>query len=280
MPDQPAVDQPAEQMARFLAGAAHLNPQRDTAAWDNLDDAGRDHYREQARRITGPPAPDEQPYRDLLARLEHEHARSTQAATRSTVDECRIAHSGIASGLLLAAVHAVHIFEGAEARAAYVQALSAPDGARTTPDNPANPSLRDLYAAAIREAACPGGYGATEEECRRQRIQPEVWHWGVIADVSGTPEQFADAVMTVRDRRVEELTAEVERMKILVAASSEDGHAVRMAGQYAERAIANGQRADTAEATLAQVQRLYDTGPIGTCCSHLLRAALNPQESS
>ncbi|WP_370667063.1 hypothetical protein [Streptomyces sp. IBSBF 2507] len=37
------------------------------------------------------------------------------------------------------------------------------------------------------------------------------------------------------------------------------------------------QRAERAEAALARVRRLLDSGPIGTCCDHLLRAALGEQ---
>ncbi|WP_385618604.1 hypothetical protein PXH67_06395 [Streptomyces sp. P8-A8] len=52
-----------------------------------------------------------------------------------------------------------------------------------------------------------------------------------------------DAVLAVRDQ-------EIERLKLLVAASSEPGHAVRMAAQYADRAIENGKRAEQAEELL------------------------------
>jgi hypothetical protein len=50
-------------------------------------------------------------------------------------------------------------------------------------------------------------------------------------------QRHADAILAVRDR-------EMERMKVLVAASESDGHAVRLAAQYADRAIENGERAD------------------------------------
>lgn len=59
-----------------------------------------------------------------------------------------------------------------------------------------NPTaLRDRIAAAIRDATCPGACGQTEEECTAQRLQPVVWHHGVLAEVIGTPEQIADAVL-------------------------------------------------------------------------------------
>ena len=56
------------------------------------------------------------------------------------------------------------------------------------------------------------------------------------------------------DDQLDQLYAEVERMKLLVAASSEDGQAVRMAAQYAERAIENGERADRAEQLAADLR--------------------------
>ncbi len=32
----------------------------------------------------------------------------------------------------------------------------------------------------------------------------------------------------------------------------------------------------TAEATVARVRQAVDAGPVGSCCAHLIRAALNP----
>ncbi|MEU4133627.1 hypothetical protein [Streptomyces wuyuanensis] len=62
---------------------------------------------------------------------------------------------------------------------------------------PAPADVRDQIAAAIRDAACTGDCGTTEEECARQRIQPFAWHHGKLAIVEGSPEQFADAVLRV-----------------------------------------------------------------------------------
>ncbi|WP_371099895.1 hypothetical protein [Streptomyces sp. PU_AKi4] len=56
-------------------------------------------------------------------------------------------------------------------------------------------------------------------------------------------QRHADAVLALRDR-------EMERMKVLVAASESPGHAVRLAAQYADRAIENGERADRLEERL------------------------------
>jgi hypothetical protein len=56
----------------------------------------------------------------------------------------------------------------------------------------------------------------------------------------------ADALLAVRDR-------EMERMKLLVAASESPGHAVRLAAQYADKAIENGERAERLEERLRLV---------------------------
>ncbi|MFD5910271.1 hypothetical protein ACFWHL_16290 [Streptomyces massasporeus] len=58
-----------------------------------------------------------------------------------------------------------------------------------------------------------------------------------------------DPALVTRDR-------ELQRMKILVAASESDAHAVRMAAQYADKAIENGERAERAEATVGRVRAL------------------------
>ncbi|MGH8964051.1 MAG: hypothetical protein ACRDXB_01800, partial [Actinomycetes bacterium] len=63
------------------------------------------------------------------------------------------------------------------------------------------PTLRDRIAQAIRDAACPGdGCPDTEEVCVRKRIQPCVWERGILTEVLGTPEVFADAVLAVLRR--------------------------------------------------------------------------------
>jgi hypothetical protein len=70
--------------------------------------------------------------------------------------------------------------------------------------------LRKRYAAAIRDAACTGTCGLTEAECSQHRIQPVVWHHGTMAEVSGTPEMLADAVLTVRDRTMQLLRSDLK----------------------------------------------------------------------
>lgn len=55
--------------------------------------------------------------------------------------------------------------------------------------------LRQRIADTIRNATCPGDCGQSEEECREQRLQPVVWHFDVLAEVDGTPEQIADVLL-------------------------------------------------------------------------------------
>lgn len=74
--------------------------------------------------------------------------------------------------------------------------------------------LRGRYAAAIREATCDGNCGASEEECTRRRIQPAAHHFGKLAEVSGTPEQFADAVMAVRDTELRQARETNRRLNL------------------------------------------------------------------
>lgn len=105
-------------------------------------------------------------------------------------------------------------------------------------DRPGIDQLRQQYATAVRDNV-------------RVRLGPNALRLAeeghpVMLNISEA-EAAADAVLAVRD-------AEMERMKLLVAASSEDGQAVRMAAQYAERAIENGERAERADAILTAVR--------------------------
>ena len=69
----------------------------------------------------------------------------------------------------------------------------------------------------------------------------------------------AEAAIVEVEAERDQAQAEVERMKLLVAASSEEGHAVRMAAQYAERAIENGKRAEQAEDLLRVAHETSNT---------------------
>jgi hypothetical protein len=90
---------------------------------------------------------------------------------------------------------------------------------------------------------------------------------------AGYPNDIAAAIWRVVGR-------EIERMKVLVAASESDGHAVRMAAQYADKAIENGERAERAEAAIErvreEVQWLRRNYPGLTQLHSRLDAALDP----
>ncbi|MER6103599.1 hypothetical protein ABT115_15075 [Streptomyces sp. NPDC001832] len=87
-----------------------------------------------------------------------------------------------------------------------------------------------------------------------------------LADRYRGAETRAEQAESARDQaraEASEARAVVERLKLLVAASSEEGHAVRMAAQYADRAIENGKRAEQAEAAIERVRALADLIEIG-----------------
>ncbi|WP_030917398.1 hypothetical protein [Streptomyces sp. NRRL B-24720] len=103
-----------------------------------------------------------------------------------------------------------------------------------------------LREGASRSAADDGTVGLREQYAAAINAKVD----GTQGSANG--HRLADAVLAVRDR-------EMERLKLLVAASSEPGQAVRMAAQYADRAIENGERADRAEAAIASVRALPQT---------------------
>jgi hypothetical protein len=159
--------------------------------------------------------------RRLRAQLAAEHAKAVAADQhpRPDLDHLRVTpHNGIAAGLETALFFVDHHLREVD------------EEARTTPDNSATSgdaadnSLREQYATVIAELPY------------------------YERDDAGS---IADAVLAVRDR-------EIERMKLLVAASESPGHAVRMAAQYADRAIENGQRADRLAATLREVLDAFE----------------------
>lgn len=135
------------------------------------------------------------------------------------------------------------------------------------------PGLREQYAAAIRDAAyhCDGNCGMSERECGDAHpIQVGMWIHGVIAEVSGTPEMLADAVLAVRDRRLEQLREERD---------ASDDAARRLLAQRQEMAAeryAWQERGDRAEAALANVARLADEYPAGIDTA-LIHGALDGQ---
>jgi hypothetical protein len=56
-------------------------------------------------------------------------------------------------------------------------------------------ALVELAAQAIRDAACSGDCGESEEACVSKRVQAAVWQHGILTEVLGTPETFAAAVL-------------------------------------------------------------------------------------
>jgi hypothetical protein len=83
------------------------------------------------------------------------------------------------------------------------------------PPAPAPADLRQRIAEAIREATCDGSCNQTEEECAKERIQPFAWHFGKLAGVEGSPEQFADAVLAAVQAELDRLTETVARAENL-----------------------------------------------------------------
>jgi len=81
-------------------------------------------------------------------------------------------------------------------------------------------------------------------------------------------QRHADAILAVRDR-------ELERMKVMVDASESSGHAVRMAAQYADKAIENGERAERLQERLRLLtdeKVAYVVGPnIELLCEEISR---------
>lgn len=78
-------------------------------------------------------------------------------------------------------------------------------------------ALRDRIAEAVRDAACNGDCGKTEEECAKERIQPFVWHHGRLAVIEGTPEQIAAAVLAVLPTPADRAAEEAYRLALSTA---------------------------------------------------------------
>lgn len=72
--------------------------------------------------MTDQPTPEPDPYRQLLARLAEERAKMLRCASRAREVEVQRCQEGIAAGLRIAAAHAITLFEGHEARQAYLAA--------------------------------------------------------------------------------------------------------------------------------------------------------------
>ncbi|WP_327377981.1 hypothetical protein OG393_30885 [Streptomyces sp. NBC_01216] len=107
-----------------------------------------------------------------------------------------------------------------------------------TQPSPAAEQLREQIAAAIYE----------------QAAQPHKWpdaHPDDVLAYGGDAQAVMAVVQPLLDR-AERAEAEIERMKLLVAASNEDGQAIRMAARCAEKANEQRTRAEKAERRVAE----------------------------
>jgi hypothetical protein len=87
-----------------------------------------------------------QAYRELLGRLQAEQARAARNSTAAGLEQARWVAEGIDAGLKIAIAHAITLFEGHDARAAYFAGHQPPDAA-------AGPSVAEAAAADRRHWA-------------------------------------------------------------------------------------------------------------------------------
>ncbi|WP_097982841.1 hypothetical protein [Streptomyces sp. f150] len=80
------------------------------------------------------------------------------------------------------------------------------------------------------------------------------------------PEEREQLAQLVRERE-ERLTDYENRINWHTACAS--------CARILDSAYVETVRADTAEATVARVRQAVDAGPVGSCCAHLIHAALN-----
>ncbi|MFD3999899.1 hypothetical protein [Streptomyces rubiginosohelvolus] len=81
-----------------------------------------------------------------------------------------------------------------------------------------------------------------------------------------------------RARRGVILPAEGEQLAEMVGELKVDLHRYEevVVGDLNEANIALQRQAARAEAAVARVRQAVDAGPVGSCCAHLIHAALNP----
>ncbi|MFE6412607.1 hypothetical protein ACFVOR_37370 [Streptomyces sp. NPDC057837] len=147
---------------------------------------------------------------------------------------------------------------------------------------PEHAALRDRIAEAIRNAACNGDCGDTEEECARKRVQPCVWHHGVLAvlppPVSRADSELASLAMNAGRALSDEkrhyeiaceenarLRAEVERLRVELRVARAGWRNSQLLTEHyrkaAERnAVALGKSWDEA----AELRRMADEAQPGT----------------
>lgn len=194
-----------------------------------------------------PPAP----YRQLLARLQQERAKSLRNAPRCDLEEARWVNEGIAAGIRIAEAWAVTLHEGHDARLAHLAGE-----ARTTPDNPATSSdtadnpLREQYAGVIAELP----YYERDDA-------------GLIAD----------AALAVRDREMEQLRARIVTLEHVAAGNKRH---VQLIVPDLERAAATVERVrsecDRLEAAVHANPTSPDFDGAYLAAIRHIRAALQP----
>ncbi|MEU1908424.1 hypothetical protein ACFV4E_22745 [Streptomyces hygroscopicus] len=169
---------------------------------------------------------DQSKHRALLARLEAERAHHEECTALSRVDEGRIAHSGMAAGLHIAAIRVVEEFQGREAAAEYMRRTT-PGRTEPAPTPASDAGLREQYMAAIlRGGGCVDLAAAT------------------------------DAVLAVRARHMEQLAARVAELEQQVAEAAEDYAQLE---NHTDATCEAVQRRDAAEAALARVREYVAT---------------------
>jgi hypothetical protein len=143
--------------------------------------------------------------------------------------------------------------------------------ARTAPDNPAasnnetDNGLRERYAAAMREHYLITNRDEADAD-GNMPCRCGDWREGGDADEYDWDHHLAEAVLAVRDRRMKQLAAEVERLgdwcrtvsaRALDAEGDRDRWHDELADNETDR-VAAVRRAETAEATLAAVRVVAD----------------------
>ncbi|MGW3298448.1 hypothetical protein [Streptomyces rubiginosohelvolus] len=137
---------------------------------------------------------------------------------------------------------------------------------------------------AARATARRLNYRAQQAESKNATFERAVGQWDVnergtyiphtslraIGIAAGT-----DLLGSVRHlkhfQRVEQAEARVRELK------AENAHyEEKVVGDLNEANTGLQRQAARAEATVARVRQTVDAGPVGACCAHLIRAALNP----
>lgn len=98
--------------------------------------------------------------------------------------------------------------------------------------------------------------------------------------MTGQPE--AERLHHLLDRLLRDVLLPEEReqlagaVRILQARVSDQSGAASVAVSAIRLMNQAGAQRDAAEATVTRVRQAVDAGPVGSCCAHLIHAALNP----